>query len=332
MSSVIKGKTPEFAILLQGPEVGGIPYDVTFQLVESEGNTMTEEGSDKGVKKVKKDKREIKAHKFILAASSPVFKGMFFGPMKESKDVIDVKETTFESFKKLIEYIYHVDIDCRDMSLVELYDIVNLAELYNIPKLMEELMMQMENFPISMDNLMEVAVTASEYSQFEIVSDAVIVACAKVLQKTLSDPAEGMGFTEFTQTQFACGNGQVALRLLALVDVKQLIPPVKCDNCEEKPCIRGQTVPYAKMRPGLKIRMAGYYPNECHNTVMERSGNQMTIRRCHARNTDVAVKRVGGEHVTVTARIKSCECMKDFSCSPVWDDNGVPKMTFVYSC
>ena len=119
MSSVIKGKTPEFAILLQGPELGGIPYDVTFLLVESEGNnSVTEEGSDKGVKKVKKDKREIKAHKFILAASSPVFKGMFFGPMKESKDVIDVKETTFESFKKLIEYIYHVDVECRDMGLV----------------------------------------------------------------------------------------------------------------------------------------------------------------------------------------------------------------------
>ena len=100
MSSVIKGKMPEYAILFQDQETGdGIPFDVTFEIVQADDNTVTEEELVKGakrvkrirsVKKVKKVKGEIKAHKYILAASSPVFKAMFFGLMKENKDVMKI--------------------------------------------------------------------------------------------------------------------------------------------------------------------------------------------------------------------------------------------------
>jgi len=347
-SSVIRGKSPEFGMLT---ELGDIPFDVTFQILEADGNTMTEAGQGNGVKK-----REVKAHKFILAGSSPVFRAMFLGPMKESKDVIDVGETTFEAFEKLIGYIYQVDIECKDMSLVELYDIVNLAELYSMPKLMEELKIQMENINISADNLMEVAATASEYSQFETVSNAVLEACAKVLQRTLRNPASYMAivnvlketlcdqaviaacvrvlrktnqdpaawqeFTELARTQVASGNGEVARLLLGLVAVKQLKPPVKCDNCKGKPCLRGQGVPYAKVRPGLRMRMAGYYPDD--------------LKRHHPKNTDVTVLRVGPSRhfrgqVIVTGLDHTGRSIEG-TYNPAWDDNGVPKMTFVYNC
>ena len=57
-----------------------------------------------------------------------MFTHMFYGPMKETKKVIEVKETTFEAFKKMIEYIYNVDIECTEISLQEIYDIVNLEQ------------------------------------------------------------------------------------------------------------------------------------------------------------------------------------------------------------
>ena len=57
-----------------------------------------------------------------------MFTHMFYGPMKETKKVIEVKETTFEAFKKMIEYIYNVDIECTEISLQEVYDIVNLEQ------------------------------------------------------------------------------------------------------------------------------------------------------------------------------------------------------------
>jgi len=312
MSSVIKGKIDEFAILLQDPELRGIPFDVKFQIVEDEDDE--EEDEEGHAKVVKKVKGEIKAHKYILAASSSVFTGMFFGLMKESKDVVDVKETTVEAFEKLIKYIYHVDIECKDISLVELYDIVNLAELYDMPKLTEELKIQMENIPLSMDNLMDVATTASEYSQFVEVSKCVMMSCAKFLQKTISYPADRL---EFALTQHASGNGELALELLALVN--QVVPLVECSNCKGKPCDVGKGVPYDKMRPGLKMKMVGYYP-KVHD-----SGN------CHARNTDVTVSNVSPQgQVTVTGLVTGHNY--NFMYNPAWEDNGVLKMTFVFNC
>ena len=38
---------------------------------------------------------DIKGHKVILGMFSPVFKGEFFGPAKEIKDIIPVRHTTF---------------------------------------------------------------------------------------------------------------------------------------------------------------------------------------------------------------------------------------------
>ena len=46
------------------------------------------------------------AHRFVLAAVSPVFRRMFFGPMKEMVEVIEVKETTPEAFDCMIKFIY----------------------------------------------------------------------------------------------------------------------------------------------------------------------------------------------------------------------------------
>ena len=43
----------------------------------------------------------IGAHKFILAGVSPVFRGMFYGPLKEEREVVEVKETTYKAFDTL---------------------------------------------------------------------------------------------------------------------------------------------------------------------------------------------------------------------------------------
>jgi len=315
---------PEYASLFQDQEAGGgIPFDVTFHIVEAEDDT--EEEHNKGVKRVKRSKRvkiakalkgKMKAHRYILAASSPVFKAMFYGPMKESKDVIEVKETSYEAFKKLLEYIYHVDIECKDISIVELYELVNLAERYDMPKLKKELKIQMKNISISMDNVVEVASTAHEYSHFEEVSNTVMMSCVKFLQKTIDDPTDER--LEFALTQFASGNGKIALKLLALV--KQLPPLVRCKNCKGKPCIVGQNVPYVKMRQGLKMRMVEYYPLVHNND------------RCHSRNTNVTVQTVSSTgQVTVTGH-KANLGQLSFTYSPAWEHDGILKMTFVYNC
>ena len=71
-----------------------VPPDVFFLV----------KGEDEGIGK--DSSRTIGAHKNFLAGVSPVFRRMLFGPLKESKDVIEVKDTTFEAFNTMILYIY----------------------------------------------------------------------------------------------------------------------------------------------------------------------------------------------------------------------------------
>ena len=71
---------------------------------------------------------QVSAHRFLLAAVSPVFRREFHGPLATSKDVIDIKETTIDAFRMMVNYIYHPgvvkDIDCPQL----LCQMLNLAE------------------------------------------------------------------------------------------------------------------------------------------------------------------------------------------------------------
>ena len=69
-----------------------IPHDVHFlAITENEDNDS---------------RKLIRAHKVLLAEVSPVFRGMLFGPLKETREVIEVKDTTHEAFNTMIKYIY----------------------------------------------------------------------------------------------------------------------------------------------------------------------------------------------------------------------------------
>ena len=49
---------------------------------------------------------KIGAHRLLLAGVSQVFRRMFFGPWKETKEEMEVKETSPEAFRAMINYIY----------------------------------------------------------------------------------------------------------------------------------------------------------------------------------------------------------------------------------
>ena len=67
-----------------------LPPDVSFLV-------QTEDGGE----------RYVKAHRFPLSCVSPVFRGMFFGPIKETSEVVEVKETTAEAFETMVNFIYN---------------------------------------------------------------------------------------------------------------------------------------------------------------------------------------------------------------------------------
>ena len=73
-----------------------LPPDVFF-LVKTEAEE--ENGGDVD--------KKFGAHRLFLAGVSPVFKAMFYGLMKETTEVIEVKGTTPEAFDTMVKYIYH---------------------------------------------------------------------------------------------------------------------------------------------------------------------------------------------------------------------------------
>ena len=80
-------------------------------------------------------------HRFLLAGISPVFRRMFFGPITQTGEVVEVKETTPEAFKTMISFIYmppvelfHLhDVSCPqklfELPLAKRYEILDLKEM-----------------------------------------------------------------------------------------------------------------------------------------------------------------------------------------------------------
>ena len=78
--------------------------------------------------------QDFRAHKTLLAGVSPVFRKRFFGPMKDTMEVVEVKETTPEAFGSLLNYIYKLpgedtfskvgEIECPQM----IFELLQLAD------------------------------------------------------------------------------------------------------------------------------------------------------------------------------------------------------------
>ena len=84
--------------------------------------------------------KRIAAHRFLLAGTSPVFDRQFYGPMKDIREVVEVKDTTSEAFMTMMNFIYKApgeetfnlnDIDCPQ----KLFEVLELAERYEIANL-----------------------------------------------------------------------------------------------------------------------------------------------------------------------------------------------------
>jgi len=239
MSSVTKGKLTQLSVL-QDPS-SGITGDVTFLI----------SGYREGV--FDKDKAipsEVKGHKAILSAFSPVFKSMFYGPLKETRDVIPIEQTTFEAFEIFMDYIYQKDINWSTMTVLKMFDIVNLAERYQMPDLMKEIKTQIEVVAITDESLMDIADIAVQFSQFSDISSTLLQTCARFLQKTKKTPAERLNFA---MNQSGGGQEATALQLLTLV---RDLP--KCGNCGEpkEKCMNGKVVETMdEFTWGLKVRV-----------------------------------------------------------------------------
>ena len=184
-----------------------IPHDVHF-LVKGEGEGNGDDSC-----------KPIGAHKVLLAGVSPVFRRMLFGPLKEEREVIEVKDTTKEALDTMIHYIYKPPgscffpanyqdaeddyLDCEDYDEDYLnyqnheeelnrnvtqcpqkfFDLLDLAEKYEIFSLKMALTSSVfKTLPITDDKVATVASVAMKYKiPFEDVSNRMLGKCLKFL-------------------------------------------------------------------------------------------------------------------------------------------------------
>lgn len=177
---------------------------------------------------------EVKAHKFILAMASPVFMKQIFGPLKEIRHTIPVKETTKESFATMIDFLYGKEVDWKAMSVEKMFDIANMAEKYDMDALMEVVKRAFEDYPLDETNVVVCASLAREYGQFEEVADLLLLQCAKFLKTVL---VKAKDFEAFAAKYCDTDLSETAFKLVGIMST---IPHASCCNLET--CRRGKGI------------------------------------------------------------------------------------------
>lgn len=81
--------------------------------------------------------QDIKAHRAILAARSPVFKAMFeHDTLEKNNNEVVITDLTEESMTELLKFLYTGEVG--DLNAQELLSLLVAADKYNLPKLKEQ--------------------------------------------------------------------------------------------------------------------------------------------------------------------------------------------------
>merc|ERR550517_2186263 len=82
---------------------------------------------------------EIKAHKFLLASCSEVFKECLLNPSNSLINEIHIEDSSLSAFKIMVDFIYGKFPKLRGRAdICEIFEIENLADQYRIDGLKEE--------------------------------------------------------------------------------------------------------------------------------------------------------------------------------------------------
>ena len=85
--------------------------------------------------KSRKSQKNIPAHKFVLAISSPVFYAMFYGEMAETASTIELPDCDYESLLELFRYLYSDEVNLTGSNVMQ---VLYLAKKYLVPSLADK--------------------------------------------------------------------------------------------------------------------------------------------------------------------------------------------------
>ena len=192
----------------------------------------------------------LEGHKIIIALHNDHFKNAFFGSgikfKEEEEGIMVIKETTWAAFEDFVGFFYEKNIKFEKKTLRELFEILNLAERYQVNELKEKVSGFIDNFPLSIDNVVEVAATTQEFSHFEIASQDLYANCSSFVQVKLNSLKSVLNFVQKNEDE---------------VTVKKLIKELKypCSRCHQRPCkISSYFSTGESIVPGRKVKNGAF--------------------------------------------------------------------------
>ena len=205
MLSISKSKLA--AVLEQSSD---IPADVTFKVYDEEGKVDI-----------------FHAHKYYLALVSDVLKTRFFGSLRETSDTLVVRDTTAQAFETMINFVYHKNCQLDKKSVEELFEIVNIAEMYDVAGLMTHVGVAIARVQINLNNVVELARTAEQFLNLSSVSQcpSLFESCLDFLFETMHSHV-----LDYSGLIISPQNEEIVLKLYNLIKEK---PLHFCPYCEE---------------------------------------------------------------------------------------------------
>jgi len=188
---------------------------------------------------LKKKTELVGAHKFVLAMLSDVFKTMFFGPMRNENEEIDITGTTIEAFKEFLKILYSLHTSSCKTSLNEvksLFNILNLCRRYMVQPavtLIEARILSTEFNTSEPESIINAAVIANDYKElegFQNISKKLLQNCSISLNEGLTTVHKITQFFAQVETKFSGEVLSLVVRLLAFSD---------CSNCKAPKCLHG---------------------------------------------------------------------------------------------
>ena len=123
---------------------------------------------------VSESKQVIRAHKFVLSISSPVFEAMFYGELAETRDSIELPDCEYESLLELFRYMYS---DEANLSGSNVMGVLYLAKKYMVPSLAEKCAEYLQDH-LDPSNVFSILPSAQKHQEKNLVDQ-----CWKVIDR-----------------------------------------------------------------------------------------------------------------------------------------------------
>ena len=144
--------------------------DVKFVVLDSKGGS---------------ESKNIPAHKFALAITSPVFYAMFYGELAETNDSVEISDCEYESLLEFFCFIYSDEANLTPDNVMQL---MYLAKKYMLPSLADKCSAYLqENLDAS--NVLTVLPAAQKYEEKDLLDH-----CWNVIEKETEEAVKSDGF------------------------------------------------------------------------------------------------------------------------------------------